>query len=194
MPYRSLTKGETDLARKIFGNSIDYGAVRLYDRRIFPPPIQAKGRAMAGKNAVSFPGEAYSPDFSAESDPVRKSVFIHELVHVWQHQNKVLNTYKEFGREMLRHKFRYGKAYFYQLEAGKDLTAYNLEQQAGIIQDYFLLTEEGTSDSYKNRRLNSEKDAALAALYENVLKDFLINPGYAGKNSKPPSPPAAKAF
>lgn len=192
MASRSLTKGEIDLARKIFGDSIDYAAIKLYDRRIFPPPIQQKDRAMAGRNALSFPGVDYSPDFSLEPNLQKKSVFIHELVHVWQHQNKVLNTYKEFAREMLRHKFQYSKAYFYQLEPGKDLTDYNLEQQAGIVQDYFRLKEQKVSASYKGRRLNTGDDATLKALYESVLENFLKNPSYVRKDPKPPSPPGAK--
>ena len=184
MSYRSLTKGEIDLARQIFKDSIDYQKVRVYDSRVFPGFIQKKGRAMADLNKISFPDVSASADFSAETDPHRKSVFIHELMHVWQHQNKIVKTRLEYFRQMLKTKFNYSSCYFYTLQKGKDLTSYNYEQQAGIVQDYFALKFLGEGSSYKNRRLNGVGGAGLVALYEDVLAKFLTNPLYASKSVK----------
>jgi len=175
--HRPLTAGEIALAKLIFKDSIDYSAVRLHDKRILPPFIQDKSQAVAHGSSISFPRNAYAEDFSKEPDAQKQSVFIHELVHVWQHQNKVLSTPREGLKETLRHRFNYSKAYLHKLEAGKDLVKYGFEQQAAIVQDYFLLKHHGIDKSYKGRRL--EKPADLLEKYEAVLGNFLIEPGYA---------------
>ncbi|MCW2756144.1 MAG: hypothetical protein JWQ32_3555 [Marmoricola sp.] len=189
MSKRLLTAGEIALARTMFGDSIDYAAVRLYNRRILPPLIQHKHQAVAHADNISFPRSAYSDDFSRETDAKKQSVFIHELTHVWQHQNGIVSTTKEAIRETLRHKFNYAKCYLYDLNAGKDLTAYNFEQQAAIVQDYFPLTHHGTTQSFKNRRLTQGDAASLKKAYDAVLGNFLKNPGYAQKTCRKPAPP-----
>jgi hypothetical protein len=186
MAHRPLTPGEISLAKTVFGGSIDYAAVRLHDRRILPPVIQKKNQAVAKGNDISFPRDAYSDDFSQEADAAKQSVFIHELVHVWQHQNKVLSTPREAVKEMLKHKFNYSKAYLHSLSAAKDLTDYGFEQQAAIIQDYFLLSRHGIATSYKSRRAAGLTDPDLKAQYEKVLDQFLKNPAYARVKSKRP--------
>ena len=193
MAKRRLTAGEIALAKTVFGDSIDYDGVRLHTRRLLPFGIQKKQQAMAYRSHTSFPRDAYSEDFSKETDAGKQSVFIHELVHVWQHQNRVLSTPKEAARETLRHKFNYQESYHYTLARKRDLTTYGFEQQAAIIQDYFLLTRHGISQSFKNRRRPGHPPQTLQQNYEAVLKNFLQNPAYArhtpktrrNKNRKP---------
>jgi len=179
MSHRPLTPGEIALARTMFGDSLDYAAVRLHDRRILPPGLQDRHQAVAVNNDISFAGTSYSDDFGAEPDGVKQSVFIHEMCHVWQHQNRVLSTAREGVREMLRHGFNYGAAYPYDLRNGRDLTDYGFEQQAAMVQDYFLLTRHGDTGSFKNRRLTRGDAATLKRKYESVLKNFLKDPAYA---------------
>lgn len=166
-----MTAGEIALARSVFSNSIDYDRVRIHDGRIFPGFIQKKDRAMAGRNKISFPGGSHCADFS-QGEPRIQSLFIHELAHVWQHQNKIVNTYVAFAREMIRHKFNYNACYAYKLEEGRQLKFYNFEQQATIIQDWFLLKHHGDDFSHRDSRKNAEKGDALQKLYESVLKGF----------------------
>jgi hypothetical protein len=182
MSKRPLTPGEIDLARTVFGGSIDYARVRLHDKRILPFGLQKKHQAVAKGDNISFPRSAYAPDFSAEKDAVKQSVFIHELVHVWQHQNHVLSTPREALKETLKHKFNYSKAYPYRLDAHADLTGYGFEQQAAMIQDYFLLTR-GESKSFKGRRLDAP-GPELKQQYEYVLARFLKDPAYARDTRK----------
>lgn len=179
---RRLTPGEVDLAKTVFGDSIDYSAVRVHDHRLMPPGLQEKTCAMALGNELSFPGDTHNADFSQESDIRKQSVFIHEMTHVWQHQNKVVSLPVAWAKEMLRHKFDYAKSYPYALDAAKDLTDYRFEQQAAIVQDYFLLKRYGLILSYKERR----QTRADKNLYESVLARFLKNPAYArrGKNKE----------
>lgn len=190
MAKRMLTSGEIALARGIFGDSVDYARVRIHDKRIFPGIIQKKGRAMAGHNAVSFPGTTSSADFSKE-DGVRQALFIHEMVHVWQHQTGAAHTYRAFAREMLRSKFNYDAAYQHRLERGRDLMSYNFEQQACIIQDYFALTWHGIRQSHRGALLN-EPWEDLPGLYLSVLKKFLRNPSYARGYARQKKPPFFK--
>ena len=178
MAKRPLTAGEIALAKTVFGGSIDYASVRLHDRRVLPPGLQDKHQAVAKYNDISFPRSAYSDDFGAEKDAFKQSVFIHELVHVWQHQNRVVSTLREAVKETLKHKFNYGKCYLYKLDANKDLVRYGFEQQAAMIQDYFLLTHHNEAKSYKNRRIDAAQPG-LKPKYEAVLKNFLADPRYA---------------
>ena len=179
MAHRPLTPGEIALAKTVFGDSLDYAAVRLHDRRILPPVIQKRHQAVAKGNDISFPRSAYAGDFSKEPDPNKQSVFIHELTHVWQHQNKVVSTPKEAVKETLKHAFNYSKAYLHTLSHARDLTDYGFEQQAAIVQDYFLLSRHGIAKSYKGRRTAGETDPDLKAQYEKVLSRFLKDPAYA---------------
>jgi hypothetical protein len=182
MAKRCLTAGEITLAKTVFGDSIDYDAVRLHSRRLLPFGIQEKHQAMAYRSHTSFPRSAYSDDFSKETDPQKQSVFIHELVHVWQHQNRVLSTPKEAVRETLKHKFNYQKSYHYTLSQKRDLTSYGFEQQAAIVQDYFLLTRHGIAQSFKSRRRPGHNPQTLQRDYEAVLKNFIQNPAYAHRS------------
>ncbi len=192
MSHRPLTSGEIALAKTVFGDSIDYARVRLHDKRILPPGLQRRHQAVAKGDNVSFPRSAYAADFSFETNAFKQSVFIHELVHVWQHQNRVLSTPREALKETLRHKFNYAKAYPYRLGAHADLTGYGFEQQAAMIQDYFLLTRHGETRSFKNRRIDAP-GPELKQKYEIVLAKFLGNPAYArdsmdSRKKRGPSP------
>lgn len=179
MPKRSLTDGEIKLARSIFVNSIDYSAVRVYDR------------GYAFLNAIgnmSYRGNIYLPDghnhdFSIASLSCKR-LFIHEGVHVWQHQNNILNLAIAAVREGVRHQFNYAKAYLFRLELGKDLLDYGFEQQAAIIEEYFLRKHGGTP---MGRCLNKENDTQ--ALLEGVLENFLENPSYARQKRFPQKNP-----
>ncbi|HYD19013.1 MAG TPA: hypothetical protein VEF76_11090 [Patescibacteria group bacterium] len=184
MAKRRLTAGETALAKTVFGDSVDYARVWLHDRRILPFGFQRREQAVAKANHISFPRSAYAEDFSKETDAQKQSVFIHEMTHVWQHQNKVVHTPLAAFKETLRHKFNYQKCYLHRLDPAKDLLGYGFEQQAAIVQDYFLLTRHSVTASFKNRRLECPED--LLAKYERVLNQFLKDPGYAGKARKPP--------
>lgn len=188
MTKRRLTPGETALAKTVFGDSVDYAAVWLHDKRILPLGFQAREQAVANANHISFPRGAYSADFSAEPDAKKQSVFIHEMTHVWQHQNRVVRTPIAAIKETLKHKFNYQKCYLHRLDPTKDLVQYGFEQQAAIVQDYFLLTRHAMPESFKARR--TETPADLLQKYEAVLKNFLKNPGYANKQRRRPATPA----
>ena len=127
---RHLTPGEVALARTVFGDAIDYGAVQIRRRKWFP--LQPKRITMAPRGHLHFHpnGTAYCDDFSAV-DLARQGLLIHELTHVWQTQTRgswylILN----------RHPFC---RYDYSLKPGQPFGAYGIEQQAEIVKHAFWL-------------------------------------------------------
>ncbi len=185
--FRPLTDGEVALARTIFGDAISYDKVGITDRPFMP--FQPKGTAMAPDGNLYMYG-CYHDDYAA-MPPMTQSHFIHEMAHVWQKQNGVLDPIASALKLSLTFHFNYNAAYFYTLDRARDLLAYNMEQQAAIIQDYFLRVRCGHPRDTGHCR----NSADAGALYECVLKKFLANPNYArsgaGTSGKPPQPPAA---
>ena len=127
---RPLTDGERELARSVFGDSVDYDAVRLARRRWWP--FQPKGVVMAPSGNIHFHPDSnlWSDDFSRERLTLQ-GLFIHEMTHVWQAQ-----TRGKYYLVLMRHPFcRYG----YSLKPGWTLERYGIEQQAEIVRHAFLL-------------------------------------------------------
>ncbi|MDI1229374.1 MAG: Rhs element Vgr protein [bacterium] len=174
MVSRPLTKGEAALAKTVFGDSIDYAAVTINDGKF--AGFHPEGTAMA-PNGNLFMYGCYVDDYS-KLETYGQSLFIHEMTHVWQYQNKILAPIAEAVKLNLKHKFNYRVAYDYELESGKDLTDYNMEQQASIVQDHFALKNEAGSEYWSNCQ-NAEYGAQRMALYEQVLDKFLKDPAYA---------------
>jgi hypothetical protein len=178
---RSLTAGEISLAQEIFGNSVDYTTVKIHDRPF--APFHQRNVAMT-PNGQMYMNGCYSEDYS-KTDPQWRSLFIHEMTHVWQYQNKVLNLIASALEINLKHKFNYNAAYAFQLDAGKDLLDYGMEQQAAIVEEYFLVKHEGLS-SYAKHCQNACDAPEKIALYEKVLEKFRKNTSYAKNDTMPP--------
>ncbi len=126
---RSLTPGEIDLARAMFGDAIDYAPVTVRQRKwaFFQP----RETVMAPRGHLHFHplGTRYRDDFSQA--PIEdQGLFIHEMTHVWQHQRGLFLPLR-------RHPFcRYG----YALTPGRAFDRYGIEQQAEIVRHAFLLS------------------------------------------------------
>ncbi len=126
---RGLSAAERNLTRSMFGGAIDLDRVRIRRARWWM--FQPKNVVMAPDGDIWCPprGAAYRQCF-ANGSPSWQAFFIHEMVHVWQAQQK--------GRWYLplhRHPFcRYG----YALKPGKPFEAYGIEQQAEIVQHLFM--------------------------------------------------------
>ena len=126
---RGLTAGETELARSVFADSIDYSRVRLIKGKWWP--FQPKNAAMAPNGSIYFHPAAggWSEDFAREP-LLRQGFFIHEMTHVWQAQKG--------GRlylPLMRHPFC---RYSYAIRRGKAFRSYGIEQQAEIVRHRFL--------------------------------------------------------
>ena len=180
---RHLTEDEITFLKEYFDDTIDYSKVKVYNKQ-YMPIIHPEDGAIAPNGNIYMRGVTYRDDYMSDDTPLHtRSTFLHEMVHVWQKENKVLNLLYEACKENLKHKFNYNAAYHYVLEEGKDLVNYGMEQQASIIQDYFVMKN---TEGYMPHRLKNEnvtKDEAMA-LYESVLQNFLENPAYAQKCKK----------
>lgn len=178
MGKRKLTEGERQLAYMFFRDGIQYDRVNVYDCRVYPFWMQDRNRAMSQLNNISFPGKTYHADFSQDDDIIRQSVWFHEMVHVWQLHSKICHPLAAYISEKIEHGKKYKECYLYKLEPGKDLLEYDYEQQASMLQDYFLLKMYDCETSYKNRRQNTETGPALMKLYEDALARFIEDPTY----------------
>jgi hypothetical protein len=130
MTARPLTERERDLARSIFGQSLELDRVRVNRRKWWP--FQPRNVMMAPDGELwCHPHGTTYLDCFASVGPAWQGFLIHELTHVWQAQRG--------GRwylPLVRHPFcRYG----YRLVPGRPFHRYGIEQQAEIVRYAFLL-------------------------------------------------------
>ena len=125
---RALTAGETALAASVFGDAIDYARVSLARKKwaFFQP----RDTVMAPRGCIHFhpKGELWCDDF-AHAPLDQQGLFIHEMVHVWQHQRGIFLP-------LVRHPWC---RYDYALKPGLTLKRYGIEQQGEIVRHAFLL-------------------------------------------------------
>lgn len=129
---RRLTPGERDLCESVFGGGLDVRRVRLVSLPVWPRPFVPSG------GLIVWPAAAALADFAAAPLWLR-SVFVHELVHVWQAQNGVFLPFA---------KLKAGdgeRAYAYDLADGRPFSVLNIEQQAMVIQHAYLAAGGGAA-------------------------------------------------
>jgi hypothetical protein len=159
---RLLTAGEIAMASLLFGDAIDYARVRVHNRPYLPFGLQPRNCAMTPNGSIYFHHSCFLRDYSAAALTARHW-FIHEMVHVWQHQ---------LGYPVrLRGAIRLGLSYRYVLREDASLCDYNMEAQGELLADYFALRHLRQPDAMSQRA-----PAADIALFESVLRHFLRDP------------------
>lgn len=130
---RPPTAGELDIITSVFGPTLDPD--RLTFRRgkwwfLQPPRI-----VMAPDGNVWFHprNQAWRDDFSMASLPLRAFV-VHELVHVWQHQQ---------GINLVLARKPFAPYRYLPLKPGRPFSGYGIEQQAEIVRHAYVLREGG---------------------------------------------------
>ena len=96
---RPLTAGEKALTASVFGDAIDWSAATIVRGKWFP--FQPRHIVMAPCGHIHFhpKGQLWSDDFSRE--PLEaQGLFIHEMTHVWQSQDR-----GRFYLPLMRHPF-----------------------------------------------------------------------------------------
>ncbi|WP_201587564.1 type IV secretion protein Rhs [Psychrobacter jeotgali] len=124
---RPLSSGEVALARSIFGDSLDISNIRLKTAWWV-----LKNYAVSPNGHIYFHPADWIADFS-QATMGKQSWLIHELTHVWQLQQ---------GLKVVRGAL-INRRYRYELEVGKSFFKYGIEQQASMVQDYFLHRQAG---------------------------------------------------
>lgn len=124
---RRLSIDEIALVRSVFGDSITLNNVQLKSAWWV-----LRGYAVSPNGNIYFHPEDWVVDFSS-STLGRQSWLIHELTHVWQLQqglNVILGALLN-------------RRYSYTLTTGKSFFKYGIEQQAQMVQDYFIRRARG---------------------------------------------------
>ncbi len=124
---RNLTPAEIVLAQSVFAHHIDYSRVRIIAHRAVLPSY-----ALSPNGHIYFNPSDYCANFAQQALPIQ-SWFIHEMVHVWQYQS---------GMRVLVNALL-NRRYTYVLKTGKSFLDYGVEQQAQMVQDYFLNRAKG---------------------------------------------------
>lgn len=150
------------MVTRLFGDAVDCTKVRIFNRRYLPFGLQPRNCAMTPNGAMYFHQSCCLLDFSTGSIDARHW-FMHEMVHVWQHQ---------LGYPVrLRGAVRIGLSYRYELAPHKTLADFNMEAQGDLLADYFALKFLGAPGALRQPRY-----AGSSTLYEQVLDHFLAHP------------------
>ncbi|WP_036249845.1 hypothetical protein [Massilia sp. BSC265] len=167
---RPLTENEIAMASLLFRDAIDYSRVRIHGRRYMP--FQPKNCCMTPNGSMYFHRSCFLPDYT-RGDPGAIHWFMHEMVHVWQHQ---------LGYPVrLRGAVRIGLSYAYTLHEDALLSDYNMEAQGDLLADYFVLKFLRKPGAMRQGRYRDS-----VALYERVLAPFLDNPADRGNLHRGP--------
>ena len=124
---RQLTAGEIDFAKTVFANHIDYKKVEIVAHRLVIPNY-----AISPNGHIYFNRLDWKADFSQESLELQ-SWLIHEMTHVWQVQQ---------GISVIK-KALFDRRYKYVIKLGKSFLNYGIEQQAQMVQDYYIRINRG---------------------------------------------------
>jgi hypothetical protein len=117
---------------------------------------------MTPNGSMYFHHSCFLPDYSL-GNPTVIHWFMHEMVHVWQHQ---------LGYAVrLRGGVRIGLSYDYELGPGKTLADYNMEAQGDLLADYFAIKH-----LHSPRSMRQQRYAGSLPLYEEILAGFLADP------------------
>ncbi|MEX0340584.1 MAG: hypothetical protein AB3N11_16275 [Arenibacterium sp.] len=159
---RSLTPNEVALSNSIMGASIDTDRVRLVRgapvaavtfrrkarprvtcrERILPPVkdaiVTAKPAAVTIFNTVFFARDWYTDDYARgypETLNLSAAMLLaHELLHVWQWQNRVVTGYSPL-RAASEHNAS-PDPYLFELSGAPDFLSFGFEQQGAIVEEY----------------------------------------------------------
>lgn len=124
---RPLTTGEVALAYSVFADGL-----QTHNIRIKSAWWVLRGYAISPNGNIYFHADDWVADFSQQS--LRQQAWlIHELTHVWQLQQGI----KVVRGALLN------RRYDYVLQAGKSFFAYGIEQQARMVEDYFIRLHTG---------------------------------------------------
>ena len=124
---RKLNNNEIALARSVFGESIELDKIHLKTAWWV-----LKNYAVSPNGNIYFNQANWIADFSKASIS-KQSWLIHELTHIWQLQN---------GLKVVRGAL-INRRYNYVLIAGKPFIKYGIEQQARMVEDYFVRRHHG---------------------------------------------------
>jgi hypothetical protein len=123
---RPLTDAEIELGLSIFGETIDYELIRIDEGAYF----------------VAKPKHICYVSFHTINNwgTLSPSILIHELMHVWQYEQMgAMYIPRALKAQKTAMGYNYGGVATLQQYQDIGLSAFNLEQQADIVADYFRI-------------------------------------------------------
>lgn len=164
---RLLTLGEINLASSLYGFSIHYNQVWIHLDSYLPFNLQPNNIGMSPNGEMWFREGTYENDFSETDIVKKKHLFLHEMMHVWQHQRGMWVRMRGLVSRIADYSYSFDKA---------NLLDYSLEQQASIVSDYWLLKHYGSYNytyliEYRDYDV-SEPENILRIKYEKILGNF----------------------
>ena len=165
MAWRSLTPTERSEAAVVFGETLDYGRIRLTENAGWTNALPRLGARLAGKpvpsydNAITLGHRIHFPR-RLDTTPAARSDgrlrdfgwLMHELMHVWQAERigprylwRALRTQMSDGEAV----YDYGgeDGLREAVLAGTGLSGFTVEQQAEIVRDGYLRRRLGQDQS-----------------------------------------------
>ena len=159
---RPLTPNEKSFVTQIHGNTIDVSRIRMHNgaligkttirrqkrprltcrERILPEPtdeiVTVSPAAAVVYNDVFYARDWYAPDYLPNYPEVMSLVhvmlFAHEMVHVWQWQNRNVTNYTPL-RSASEH-VRSDDPYLFDISTNARFLDYGYEQQPSIVEEY----------------------------------------------------------
>jgi hypothetical protein len=139
MGERLMNDVEKATAKTVFGNTIPYDNIHL-----------SSGLG-AGNRPFTIPDPLRIGDYMIYIGPqVKWNTLIHELSHVWQGYNS--NLAWGYTLDSLFSQMVCKDAYAYKL--GDDWRLYNVEQQASIVEHWYVRGRSTTDEAYRYIRDN----------------------------------------
>lgn len=124
---RPLTQGERTIAHSVFGDTLTLDNIRLATAWWV-----LKGYAVSPNGWIYFHKTDFCDDFSTKPLHTR-AWLVHELTHVWQIQQGMAVVRRAIFNRKYRYTFKKGKPFF----------AYGIEQQAKMVEDFYIQRELG---------------------------------------------------
>ena len=172
--FRYLKPSEKRKAKKMFGNTIDLGEVKIIDSGVMHKILTFKADLVTVHNKIYI------------SKEMNDGELIHELYHVWAYSKTQIEPLTALGAHGFGEigdwlKGRDNSLYYYTLDDFNDpnrrrLKNYNFEQQAAIFEDAYnyLFTKDGRpyyNDEYRDDD-GKRRYPYWDEYYENLLEDF----------------------
>jgi hypothetical protein len=167
-----LTVGEKALLSPIFGFMIPYNKIVC---KVNSANVGGRANSITPSGTPYFSSNCYCNDFYY-TNIENKWIFFHEMTHVWQYyhkQNVIISAIEIFV------KGHYRDSYKYTLSSEKRFRDFNIEQQAAIVADYWIITQ-GWKPLCNNDPMTSLLD------YSNVIQEF--------KMAGPPAVPTFEVY
>jgi len=141
---RKMTSIEILEAKKVFGESLPYNAIRIDERSVFAK-IGAKSVGIPHLGLVTFRSVNFTRKINSTPGHPDMGWLIHELVHIAQMQ--ALGAQYLLEALYAQHSSGYGYGGQKNLKSEKYLHAFNLEQQADIAKHYYQYVLYGKRES-----------------------------------------------